>query len=327
MRYFKLQQHMIGLSVAFLLTLSSAVLAQVYSDITIPYCWWEARSWDQGELPSACYPPAQSTPDTGLYNATIVGRDRFARYGYPYHNSLISGINDTLDVLINFYNPPVPENEYDLSGKKEEQWFAPQTYQTYVTSLGGQALVDSIHLGYRMRGWSNGWHKAARPTRLKAEDYGAFYVRFDVWKLPPGRFQLCVLPTDKIPPDLHAGVAGTMVEFYPAHDLADSCNGYEGCYWRAEEDSDFTTAKSWVGKILTINPKSVPGWWLKASNALEMQDTATAKSAYDTAINYLNTAADPAMPDSTKRPLFIAEKQYIDCLKAILPYNRAQLGP
>ena len=178
-----------------------------------------------------------------------------------------------------------------------------------------------------MRGWL-GWTGLVQPpSKFSGEDYGRYSVKLDIWKLPTGRFQLCVLPTDKVPKELMAGPSGDVIEFYPARDLADSCNGYAGCYSRATEDGDFSAAMTWVGKIMSINPKSVPGWWLKASNALDVQDTATAKAAYDSAIVFLNTGADPAMPDSTKRPLLQYQKLYIEFLQAILPYNRAQLGP
>jgi hypothetical protein len=299
-------------------------------DDRYPTCW-EPIWWAPMELADACRLPSQSVPDTGLYNQTIVGRDIFARYGYPYHYALIAGINDTLDALVTFYRVPV-QTDFDLTGQKVEQWFAPQIYMNLAKGRDPtMLLMDSTQIGYRMRGWTNGWEPLPAPTKLHAEswgsDYGHYNIKLDIWKLPQGHFQLCLLPTDKIPGDFHPIIGGEIMEFYPARDLADSCNGYEGNFWRATYDSNFSAAANWVQKILTINPKAVPGHWLLARNSLDLQDTSAAKDAYDKAIDYLNTGADPAMPDSTKGPLREFERKYIDCMKVVLPYERAQLGP
>ena len=298
------------------------------NDMWFPY-WWTGMV-----TPEACYPP-QSEPDSGFYNSTDVGRDMVARFGYPYHYALISGINDTLDALIFFSNPPAPEPDYDLTGKKVEQWFAPQAYSLISKDPYGPALRDSTQLHYRFRGWYNIVNRMPLPpiTKLRTDpvtdcyDYEYYSIKLDIWNLPEGKFQLCILPTDKIPSDLHPLIAGSMIEFYPARDLADSCNGYEGCYWRMKYDSNFSAAKDWVGKIIAINPTSVPGWWLRADNALDLHDTTLARAAYDSAITYLNSGKDPAMPDSTKRKLMDLEKSYIRYLQLVLARNRAQLGP
>jgi hypothetical protein len=286
---------------------------------------WEPHWWTVGNAPLACQPP-QSTPDSGLYNETHTGRDRVARYGYPYHYALMSGINDTLDALIYFTNPP-EFKDYDFTGKKLGEWFAPEIHTLGVPNRTLPPYRDSTQIGYRMRGWSNGWHRVPDISELGSYKYGQYCIKLDIWNLPEGHYQLCIVPTDKIPAEFQPLISGTDYEFYPARNLADSCNGYEGCYWRAEEDSDFSAAKSWANAIININPKSVPGWWLLADNALDLGDTSEAISDYDNAIAYLSAGEDPAMPDSIKRPLMQLEKLYIDWLTAILPRNRAQLGP
>ena len=319
--------------VVFLLVYGGGMAEEIHEigDNQMPYCWWEVRQWNDADLPEACLYPHQPTPDSGFYNLTHVGRDRLANYGYPYHYSLISGINDTLDALITFENTTGPYSfvwpDYDLKDKKIEQWFAPQVYMDFAKGRSSSVLlIESTQLGYRLRGWSDGWRPLPPFDILRKDDYERVYIKLDIWNLPQGRFQVCILPTDKISKDLQPHVNGCMVEFYPARNLADSCNGYEGCYWRATYDSNFTAAKEWASQILHINPKSVPGWWLMADNALNRQDTSEAKAAYDNAIEYLNRGEDPAMPDSTKRPLMQIEKQYIECLQAVLPYLRARLG-
>jgi len=288
---------------------------------------WDPIWWTPGGAAEACTWYHASYPDSGFSDFISLGLDKVAWYGYPYHYTLVSGVNDTVGALVHFDYLPVPGKAYDFSGKSVEQWFAPQAYPMYVPDSGGPALRDSTQLGHRMRGWWDGVRLVQPPSVFSGEDYARYTLKLDIWNLPTGRFQLCVLPTDKVPKELQAYPSGDVYEFYPPKDLADSCNGYEGCYWRSTYDGNFSAAKNWVGKILSINPKSVPGWWLKADNALDVQDIASAKAAYDSAIVYLNSRADPAMPDSTTRPLLKYEKLYIEWLQTILPYNRAQLGP
>ncbi len=283
---------------------------------------YDAREWKEVVDPRACY-GQQSAPDTGIYNDIYVYGD-IPTFGYPYHYSLIAGVNDTLHAAITLYN--LRDKNYDLSGKDYEHWFAPQVYQMYVSSSGGPTFRDSTELGWRVRGWYSSLKR--HPTQKALPARASWYnLKLDMWNLPEGHFQICILPTNKVPSDMTGLAGGDVFDFQPAHNLADSCNGYEGCFWRAEEDSDFTSMSKWIDKILQINPTSVPGWWLKAYYSWELRDSAATKDAYDKAIEFLNAAADPAMPDSTKRPLGEHEKKYVEWLQVILPYNRAQLGP
>jgi hypothetical protein len=92
-------------------------------------------------------------------------------------------------------------------------------------------------------------------------------------------------------------------------------------------DSNYTAAKTWIDKIIEMNPKSIPGWWLKAIYFREVGDTTQAKSAYDKAIQYLDTSADPAMPDPAKRPLFRAEENYRQWVGHSLAWQRSWYAP
>ncbi len=283
---------------------------------------YDPYEWVPIEQHPAC-DPLDTPPDTGVFNQTYV-LAAIPKFGYPYHYTLVAGINDTLSITISLSN--FTEKEYDLTGKDYGQWFAPQVYQMHVTNSAGPAFRDSTQLGYRVRGWYSS--QIRHPDQSKLPARASWYdIKLDVWNLPEGDFQMCVFPTDKIPSDFGARTSGGGFEFYPARDLADSCNGYEGLFWRTWEDSNFADAGKWVDEIMNINPKSVPGWWLKAHNALSLQDTSAAKDAFDSAIEFLNSASDPAMPDSTTRALSTHEKNYVAWLEVILPYYRAQLGP
>ena len=265
-----------------------------------------------------------ASPDSGVfYEINVMGN--LPIFGYPYHYSLIRGINDTLHAGISIYNQT--DKDYDLTGTKYEQWFAPQVYAMEVGEPGGLAYRDSTELGYRARGWYRYQKRTVPVSVLKAKESGSTWLKLDIWDLPQGHFQICILPTDKVPGNVIPQLNGEVFEFYPARDLADSCNGYEGCFWRAWEDNDVQGMEKWTDEILAINPTSVSGWWLKAHYFLSKQDTLSAKGAFDNAIAYINSGADPAMPDSTKRPLKQAEKLYVRDTQVFLPHNRAQLGP
>ena len=156
---------------------------------------------------------------------------------------------------------------------------------------------------------------------------GGIGLIMNVWNLPQGRFQICLEPTDKVPPDFPVMGGGLTYEFYPPRSAADSINAYWGCFKRAMWDKDYSAAEGWVDAMLTINPTSVPGHWYKAFRALQVHDTATAKQALDDALKYLSEGGDPALPDSTVRPLFQAERLYLQEMERVLSDNRRQLGP
>ncbi len=288
------------------------------TDFYVPEMWREYIE------PRACLEYAFK-PDTGLHNSNIVFYGDLPAFGYPLHTCLVSGINDTLNAGITLYNGT--SKDYVIKGTKYEFWFAPQIYQLFVAATGGLPFRDSTEIGYRFRYWSHGRIRIPTIDALTVEESGRSSLKIDIWNLPEGRFQICLQPTDKVPSDFNAKADGYVFDYHAAQNLADSCNAYEACFWRADEDSNFSAAKDWAGKITGINPASVPGWWLTAYNALQLQDTTAAKSAFDKAIDYLNKGADPAMPDSTKRPLMEIEKLYILWLQRWLPWNRAQLGP
>ena len=288
--------------------------------------FYAPQMWREYGEPRACFRP-EGTPVAWQFSHTSFRGDLPA-FGYPLHTALLVGLNDTLQAMTVLYNKT--DKGLDLKGNRFEEWFAPEVYQVYVTSPGGSTFRDASELGFRVRGcYGSIWGPRKRdcPDTLYYENAGSWYITMDIWNLPEGKFQLCLLPTATVPSEFIANPWGTVFDCHKPRDLADSCNAYEVCYWRADDDSNFDASKKWVEDILLINPTSVPGWWLSAHRSLQTQDTAEAKLAFDNAIKYLNEGDDPAMPDSTQRPLMEIEKIYIQWLQRWLPYNREKLGP
>lgn len=311
--------------IALLLLLGSGLGLAVFSQVIYredpDVISYEPQQWKERISPQACH-REETVSDSGVVNFTRIYGD-LPTVGYPHHYILIKGVNDTLQATISFNN--WKEKDYVVTGLDYENWFAPVVYPLSADT-GSIPFRDSQELGYRIRGWYGGWRKLPTLDTIPARS-DRYKLMMDIWDLPEGRFQLCVIPTGKIPAGMGGMSNGAVFQFYPAQSLADSSNGYEGNFWRALLDGDYPAASIWADKILSINPASVPGWWLKAAYAIHVQDTSAAITAFDNAITYFNSGADPAMPDSTKRALTSHERNYLEHVQVMLNYNRKQLGP
>jgi hypothetical protein len=250
--------------------------------------------------------------------------DYLPALGYPMKWAIFSGLNDTLSFWINFYN--TSDTICHLGDKDCEHWYVPRLYPLGAIKPA-VPLDESDRLGYRIRGWFVGMDMAEPQKEVPHLPSGGIGLIMNIWNLPEGRFQVCLEPTDKVPSGFPAMGGGLTYELYPPRSVADSINGYWGCFWRAIWDKDYDAAERWVDAMLKINPTSVPAHSDKALLALQVHDTATAKQALDDALKLLADRADPALPDSSKRALFQAEKLYLDELDRVLNENRRRLGP
>jgi hypothetical protein len=273
--------------------------------------------------PSACFPDS-GWPYSGCYSmAEPFGY--LPALGYPMHWAIFAGLNDTLSFWIDFYN--TSDTTCDLADKDCEYWYIPRLYLADAIGPGATPLDESDSLGFRIRGWYLGRNRVEPQKELPHMPNGGLCLVMNVWNIPQGRFQICLEPTNKVPKDFVAWPGGLSYEFYPPQSLADSIDGYWGCFERAMWDKDYSSAGNWVKEMLAVNPTSVPGNWYQAFLALAMHDTATAKQALDDASKYLHDGSDPAMPDSTVRPLFEAEKLYRFEMGRVLGRERRRLGP
>lgn len=295
----------------------SGIIRLNEADVLVQY---HPRAW-AGYYYANCgnSPPG---PDSIVsYPVTFLGE--LPGSGYPHHRSLIAGLNDTLQAIVEINNRRY--KAFPLVGTKYEQWYAPCVY-TLDKAPGFPPLRDSTELGFRIRTWKERERLTVAPDTIPPQNNRYAFV-IDIWNLPEGFNQICLLPTASVPGDIRVMAGGYVFRYYPPQSLADTINAYEGCYWRLYFDGDFEGANVWVDTILSVNPFSVPGWWLKASNALELHDTVTAIAAYDSAMFFFSTGADPAMPDSTKQPLTGTERGYLEHVQIMLEYNRKLLEP
>jgi hypothetical protein len=291
----------------FLLPFFSIVMAQDFTS-------YHPDEWIPLEEHPACSKP-QSTPQTGLYSFPYFYGDSPV-FGYPFHMSLMVGLNDTLHVNIEFFNHS--GKEYSFKGENVEKWFAPQVYEMWVTDSAGPKLRTADELGYRMRGWAKG--RTIIPDQDILRDFQTVSIKFDFWNLPEGRNQLCLLPTGNEPEAFTLLTGGHVYEYYPPHSMADSINAYEACFYRALQDSNFKAAEVWTDEILNLNPYSVPGWWLKAIYYSSVEDTASTKKALKTALEYLTNREDPCMPDSSKAQIREVEQRYVDFMEVKIKF-------
>jgi len=281
--------------------------------------------WRNPYEPMACIGSA-TWPRYGAFN-DIGFYDQYPIYGYPLRGSTFAGMNDTIQIQINWIN--YTDNDYVLSGKHPETWFVPRVFRMEDRSLTATPWRDSTDLKYRIRGWKlsrNGAPKST-PDKIPKRMDGGWIMLMDVWNLPQGRFSLCVDTSKDVPDDFIGRTGGDNFEYFACHDLADSIDAYEAIFRRALADSNYYAAKQWIQKMLAADSASVPAWWLNATYYSYVGDTVEVKEAYDKALGYLTANADPAMPDSTKRPLLASERNYVEWCRQRITWERSLYGP
>ena len=281
--------------------------------------------WIDPYEPFACrgggiWPRYGTFNEIGLY-------DQIPIYSYPMKYSTFTGLNDTIQVQINWIN--YTDEEYSFKEEHPETWFVPRVFRTEDFMATGLPWKDSTELGCRVRGWvlSRTGGLSPTPDAIPKRMDGGWFMLLDVWNLPEGHYSLCIDTTTEVPDDFIGRPGGDNYHYYAAHDLADTINAYEAIFRRALTDSNFEAAKNWVDKMLLVNPTSVPGWWLRATYYSYLGETTETIAAYDSAITYWETGADPAMPDSTKRVLLETEKKYVDWCGQRLKWERSSYAP
>jgi len=263
-------------------------------------------------------------PHDGFFNTTTVnGLTYLPRLGYPMRPSAIVGLNDTLQLNIQFYNRT--DKPYIVRDIKPEEWFKPAVFDITANIFEANPFLDDKQLSYRVRGWYHSWTGKRIPAPDTLAPHSEIYgLDIDVWGVPQGFWWLIALPTDSVPEDFYARTEGSIYEYREAVDIRDTVNALEACYHRALYDDNLEAAMAWTDSILKYNPESVPGWWLKACTFHDLGKKEDANAAYDSAIYNLDKNLDRALPDSTKRSLHEAEKQWLRRAHGWLHRERGQ---
>jgi hypothetical protein len=269
-------------------------------------------------------------PDTGCFTSMIWPEgDVPYSAGYPLRSAVFTGLNDTIQFAIHVYNARVAD--YSLIGKTPAAWYVPQIYRPLMWAGKGIPVVAASELHFRLRHWAKpGLFKVPSPTGIPKYSAGGpeYAMVIDVWGLPEGIWAMCLEPTSSVPSDFKANYGSAEYKMYPAQDGADSINAYVACFWRSIGDSNIVAAKDWVQKMLDVNPKSVPAWYLRGLYYHSYaKDSTAAKEAYDQALAYLYSSADPYWPTETQRKANpdLAEFQYY--LRTKIEDSRAMFGP
>lgn len=283
-----------------------------------PGMWW----------PKTQYPPPwepDSLSNTKPCNETQV-LGTLPRLGYPMRPAAFTGLNDTIQVVVMLWNRS--KTDYSLSGKSPEKWFKPRIFENKVNVYNWIPWRDSTQIGWRFRCWTkDGRFHAPYDSILGAYEQPAATMIFDAWNLVPGFFTIVAAPTNSIPSSFFGRLNGDFYEYRAAQTMADTVNAYEGNFWRMVMDSNFSDAHMWIDKMLAVNPKSIPGWWLQSRLRTMQSDTAKSIAALDSAIKFLANHSDQAMPDTANGALFPAEKAYLYWVTNALPYEKDRLTP
>lgn len=278
-------------------------------------------NWGYG--PGMWWPEYTSGPDSeGPYrfsdadrpfNGVSVNRaNTLPGLGYPMRPAAIVGLNDTIQVLIEFFNPT--GKPYLLKSHKPEEWFTPVVYDLNTGIVNDTPFLDSKDLHWKLFGWqrktSSSGKIIAKPDTIPPESYD-YAMLIDVWGLPVGYWKLGAVPTDKVSADFQGCRGGGMYEYREPMDIRDTVNAYEALYTRALWTGNKEYARACLDSILKFHPTSVPGWWLQAQFYRAEKDSAAAIESYDKAISFMKNNKDRAMPDSTICPLHPIEKAYL----------------
>lgn len=281
--------------------------------------------WRNGDIPAACGVLATGPKDTVVFNYMSL-RGNYPLRGYPLRGALYRGVNDTIQIGISWMNRT--DKPYSLVGKDVTTWFEPKVFRNDDRYWNGMPWRDTDSMGFRIRGWYSTYDRpmAAEDT-LPAHLDGQWSIWMDIWKLTEGDWSICVLPTDKVAKGFSPRAGGDSYQMRTAQDLADSTNAYEACFWRCYYDMNYSGARTWASKITMFNPKSVPGWWLRAQASEALGDTTAAKAAYDSALVFLNTNQDPAMPDTLPGFDQYIRVEYRHWCDQMMSWARKQYGP
>ncbi len=284
-----------------------------------------------GRWPAVLADPPCCNP-TGPYPGDKVFNEMLALdypfHGYPLRSVLFKGLHDTFRVSIGFNN--YSGQDFSLTSSSPETWFKPRVFQIGDHAESGTPFLDSLQLGFRIRGWYYGvGKKVPPPTKLPAErKWGdADNLIMEVWNLPAGNYCLCIDTTKEVPSNFVGRPNSFLYDLRAPESVADSFNAYENLFWRAYWDSLKTEAKTWLDLMLVVNPSSVPGWWCRADYFWYFdRDTVAVRTSLDKALEFLANGADPAMPDEIQQRAHEECADYVTWIQWQIEGWRQRLG-
>lgn len=233
-----------------------------------------------------------SDPVSAKYVVFGVGPWSSLALGYPYHFSLISGINDTALISVQMQN--YDTIAFDLGSHQPEQWIGVNAYTSYTTLDLGSPIKDSLDLVIQFRYWDRlNQGLTQKPGSILPKD-SRYGMIFAISNLPQGPFLLRLTRTGTTPTAIHIsdGVVGEFNMVLP-NCAKDSINGLMEYGYRLAGYGDYTGARGVSNQILTINDSSIVGWHLKGNVYYEAKNSVEATTCLKTVLSLIVNNHDP----------------------------------
>lgn len=216
---------------------------------------------------------------------------------YPRSSSLMMGICDTLEIKVQFINRT--DSSIVLIGENPHEWFAPRLYKTTMNIVSDAPVIDSTKLSYSVQACVDSLDPF-NPQDTILPGNQSHVIAYNVWGLPEGVWVLALGTTSKTPGYLNVLYDGGVFEYRSPEDGQDTVNAWLALAERQKRCRDYSGALSWIEKVITVYPQSVPGWWSKANLHMWHGDSLLTFQAYDSAFKFFNNLTDPLLPDTTE---------------------------
>lgn len=228
-------------------------------------------------------------PKTGFFGASL-GSISEPIWGYPFHNSMFIGLNDTHTVRVEIAN--YSTTPYVIKTVSPQTWLMPVLYQNCEDYMNGFNPIDTSQFDYAFRGWVYDGDWTSKPDTLKPGE--AYVLEYDIWNLSHGMLGVDMAASSSKPSYFSAIKHHPSEYYYVAPtDIKDSINAYIRIVERLNDRQAFTSALAWTDSIFGLNDSSVAGWIARGFVKTASADTTGAIDAFDRVITIINNNHDP----------------------------------
>jgi hypothetical protein len=261
---------------------------------------YSTQCWDPSFLGSGSAPYSEDQiRDSTFYVTSGVLVAGEPGLGYPMRSGQEIGVSDTAEIHISLINATY--NTIFLGGAQPTTWLTPVLYELNANPHVVYPIAQYPELNWRFIQWLNPKGQIVSPPTSIGSHTG-YKMIFYVWGFPDGRGRLLVKKTGSAPSNLQIiiGYGGDIWVTKPKFQ-ADTLNAYASCYWMANDrQANLSDRLLWINSILSCNPQSLVGYWLKAHLYSTLFDSLGIIAATDSALAIAYRYGDPIVSDTTK---------------------------
>ena len=241
----------------------------------------------------------------------------FLYRGYPYHSSLVQGINDTCLVYLEIRNSNYFDK--DIRYEQPETWVIPYIYNRMGDMQHNRPAADTSGFNYCFAYWARlgAYTMIPKPDTLLTRkngdalsfwNYNPCALVFKLWDIPLGLKAVELKKTSSAPSDLELirwFLTPPQYWYVEPKDMRDTLNAYidisEMTY---RETLNFSQALTWIDTVFAYNDSSLAGWMVKAGYSDAQQDSLQAIQDYSRVMSIFTNNSDPCIDfaDTTLSP-------------------------